>query len=188
MSLASDHGVFAMLDGGDRYVFIRVVSTDLPEPEIACTMCRYPAGYGGVDICETHTRLGMGTVFRGSRFGKAELAASSAAFDHEPGRLRRALDELADMALPLEARRLVDKFIPVIDEFNDATTRASLAQSLAHLAKQSGDQNLADALLDRARTDLHGVLDFNDPIPRCPFSKSVTPTSHTEGTQTSKGG
>jgi hypothetical protein len=150
-------------------------------------MCRYPADFDGDDLCEGHARLGMGNVYRGSRFGKAERAASSAAFDQDPSRLRRAIEELADLAFPLEARRLVDKFTPALDQYNDPVIRSVLAQSLAGLARRTGDQTLADALLDRAGTDLYGVLAFNDPIPRDPFSKSVTPASHTDGRQSSKG-
>ncbi len=153
-----------MLGGEDRYIFIRVVPADPPEADTACTMCRYPTDFEGDGLCEGHTRLGVGNVYRGSRFGKAERAASSAAFDQEPSRLRRAVDELADLAFPLEARRLVDKFTPVLDQYTDPVIRSVLAQSLAGLARRTGDQTLVDALEDRARSDLRGVMIFSDPI------------------------
>lgn len=164
ISLAPEHGVFSMLGGGDRYIFIRVVPADPSEAETTCIMCRYPTGFKGEDLCEGHKSLGVGNVYRGSRFGKAERAASSAAFDHEPGRLRRAVEELADLAFPLEARRLVDKFTPVIDQYSDPAIRSVLAHSLAGLARRTGDPTLVDALTNRARSDLRGVMIFSDPI------------------------
>jgi len=109
------------------------------------------ARHDGEAICESHERLGMGNVYRGSRVGRAEQAASSAAFGLSATRLASALDDLAELALSLEARRLVAKFAPAIDTFDAPEGGAVVAMAVSRLARCSGDAALVSELRDQAR-------------------------------------
>jgi hypothetical protein len=65
--------------------------------------------------------------------------------------LASALDDLAELALSLEARRLVAKFAPAIDTFDAPEGGAVVAMAVSRLARCSGDAALVSELRDQAR-------------------------------------
>ena len=165
--LKPDHGVFGLLGRAERYVFLKVIPAEPPQAASACWRCRFPAGAGEDEVCESHLALGAGSVYRGGRFNKLEREAAAAAFDGSARRLATAIDKVAREAFPLEAMRLLAKYMPSLRSLGGEEERAVVALALQRLVEAAGDISLGldlDATLDAAATTVGLALFDEAPV------------------------
>lgn len=149
IAVPSERGPIIMIDTertlgrlGDRLVFLEVDRDD-PTSDEECRRCGYPVGYEGDALCQGHQDQHLGQIYRSSSFARSKEVADAAAFTGNRTRLANAITELAPKAYPLQARRLLEKYTPLLD----GPDSPELALALAKLAHKAGDHDRADALI-----------------------------------------
>lgn len=134
-------GLFSLLAGEGRIEIVGFSEMAADAVSVLCRMCL--SDREGADLCEGHRRLGMGNIYRGSRYGRILRAFEAAAFREDWNQVAQRLEELAGLAFLDEARDLVDRHLPLKDRPSAAAARAALCFAFLRLSQRAGMETVA---------------------------------------------
>ena len=144
LPLVERGGLFSLLAGEGRIEIVGFSEMAADAVSPLCRMCL--SDQEGVDLCEGHRRLGMGNIYRGSRYGRLLRDFEAAAFREDWEQVTQRLEELAGMAFLDEARDLVHRHLHLRDRPSTSAAKATLCFAFLRLSQRAGLETVADDL------------------------------------------